>query len=86
MTENRRYSVQWLHPGRWVEAAKLTSLEQLRYHTPGKYGDRAWRIVDENTQRIVDKYTPHRVAKPKPTTPYKGSWADTISSNRSNHE
>lgn len=30
----------------------------LPYHTPPKSGDRAWMIVDEETNEVVDRYTP----------------------------
>lgn len=50
----------------------------LPFHTPARSGPFPWKIVDEETGTTVDHYTPHRPAKPKPITPYKGSWAEGL--------
>lgn len=62
-----------------VEAAKVSNTPQhLKFYTPAKHGNRAWKIVDEETGLTIDSYTPPRKTKPVPCTPYKGSWAESV--------
>ena len=62
------------------EVIKMPNTQQyLKFHTPKKSGDREWKIIDEETGKIVDSYTPSRRTRQKPCTSYEGSWADTVS-------
>ena len=55
------------------------SKTHLRFHTPRKSGDHAWKIVDSaDNNRVIDSYTPTRRTRPTPITSYKGSWAESL--------
>lgn len=61
-----------------VEVVKIPNTPQhLNFLTPEKR-DRAWKIVDEESGKVVDSYTPPRKTKPAPCTCYVGSWAATV--------
>lgn len=61
-----------------VQVCKL-SPAHLPYHTPRKCGDRPWKIIVEGQpDNVIDSYTPARVVKPQPITPFKGSWAQSM--------
>jgi len=53
------------------------SYSHLPFHTPLKAGKTRWKIVDNDTGEVVDKYTP-----PKPPVyhppKWAGSWAETM--------
>lgn len=54
------------------------SRAHLPWHTPVKHGARGWKIVDDQTQEIVDSYTPLRIKSEKVITPHAGSWMTLV--------
>lgn len=54
----------------------------LPFHTPSRSGDRAWKIVDDESGQIIDQYRPETPKASKPITPFKGSWADEMQSRK----
>lgn len=54
----------------------------IPFHTPSRSGDRRWKIVDEDSGQIIDQYRPSPPTKPRPITPYKGSWAESMKSRK----
>lgn len=58
------------------------SYAHLPFHTPAKRGDRAWKIVDDDTGVTVDSYTPPKPQKPQCMTRYAGSWAQLMAEGR----
>jgi hypothetical protein len=48
-----------------------------KFHVPKKTGTWSWTLVDGKGE-IVDQYRYRAPTRPKPITPYKGSWAESM--------
>jgi hypothetical protein len=66
------------HGPRFVESVKLSSPALIKFHTPRRSGDCRWRIVDEETGKVLDSYTPYKPKRDKPICGWAGSWAASM--------
>lgn len=53
------------------------SAAHLPFHTPAR-GDRAWKIMNEETGEVIDSHSPRTASRTARQTPWRGSWAEAM--------